>query len=485
MSHSKDARYSALFQSAREGLVVVDPHASTVVEANAAAATIFGVAPEALAGRSLTSLFPPDRAADSATALRSPDTSDTVLVVSSASGLRHVEVSCGAVHLDGRDWVYASLRDITERLRFEAERESLTRALAQAHKLDALGQLAGGVAHDMNNVLSVVLSCAGALREEVTDTTHKADLDQILVAVQRGRDLMHQLLSFARKEPIRREAFDVVDALREATSLSARLLPPSVRLKVDLPGAPVELMGDRSQVVQAVVNLCINARDAMPGGGELHVSGDVDARRFVLRIRDTGVGMSDEVKRRAFEPFFTTKPRGRGTGLGLALVYTTARAHRGDVRVESTAGTGTTFTLWLPTVAFDLLDEPQSHESRGRVLIIDDDDNILRVLGHFLRHLGFDVDVAASGEEALAKLESRTPPRLAVCDMVMPGLSGAETMLRLRERSPSLPIIIASGFLETSADDQRIRAAGATEVLHKPFSLHDLRDAVSKALEAA
>lgn len=482
-------RYRVLFEASRDGVLVVDKGTRNIVDANHAMGTLMGLAARLLVGRPCESLFSKDSGdrVDSVRSLLIPTSDDTQMVMSvlRADGqIRQVEATSTSVYLEGRDCVHVVLRDVTEREKLESERKSLLVALHQSHKLEALGHLAGGVSHDMNNVLSVVLSCARALREDVKGEEPQADISQILVAAERGRDLVMQLLAFARKEPERTEPFDIFDAVREATSLCARLLPVNVQLRVEIPASSERVVGDRSQMVQAIMNLCVNGRDAMPDRGVLTVTAFVEDKRVTIRVQDTGIGMTEEVQRRAFEPFFTTKPRGGGTGLGLSMVYTAVRAHGGDVRLESEIGKGTRFTFWVPKEAAAEVNAPVKTAMKrlGRALVIDDDENVGRVLGHSLRSMGFEVDIAMSGDEAVNKMRNGPAPRVAVCDLVMPGLDGTETMRRLRVIDPSLPVIIASGFLE-SAEGERIRREGATDVLSKPFTMDELRRVMNRVLE--
>ncbi|MBM4780636.1 MAG: response regulator [Archangiaceae bacterium] len=373
------------------------------------------------------------------------------------------------------------LVDVTDARALAAERERLLEAVHQSQKLDAIGQLASGVAHDMNNVLAVVQTCAGALRDDVKEPLHKADAEQILLAAQRARDLLHQLLAFARKTPTRTERFDAIEMAREAASLVTRLLPANVRLSLRLPPEACEVTGDRSQLQQALINISLHARDAMPHGGTIHVSARFDERRVTFSVQDTGEGMPGDVLQRAFEPFFSTKKRGSGTGLGLSMAYTSLRAHRGDIRLESTPGRGTRVTMWLPrewTPAQDDLELSPQGQRRGIALVVDDDEATRKVLARFLVKLGYVVHPASSGEEAVSLLQGGLHPSLVVCDLVMPGLGGAETMARLKTLEPTADVIVTSGFLDEFSIDGGF--AGAKAVLRKPFSMDEVAEAVSR-----
>lgn len=395
------------------------------------------------------------------------------------AGHKVMELRCRRV--PGAQLCVLKLNDVTGERRTAVEREQLLEALHQSQKLDAIGQLASGVAHDMNNVLAVVQTCAGALRDEVKEALHKADAEQILLAAQRARDLLHQLLAFARKTPAKSERFDVVEMTREAVNLAMRLLPTNVRLNLHSPTEFCEVLGDRSQLQQAILNVCLNARDAMPSGGTITVTLSCEERRVTLTVSDTGVGMPKEVMQRAFEPFFSTKKRGSGTGLGLSMAYTSLRAHRGDIRIESTLGRGTKVTMWLPK-------EPSEQEvemstpipaARGVAVVVDDDEVTRNVLGRFLRKLGYTVQLVSSGEEAVSLLRGGLHPALVVCDVVMPGLDGNQTLVQLRQLSPQVRVVMTSGFLDDEGASE-VRSAGASGFLFKPFSMDDVAAVLSE-----
>jgi signal transduction histidine kinase/CheY-like chemotaxis protein len=372
-----------------------------------------------------------------------------------------------------------SLADVTEARQREVERERLLEAVHQSQKLDAIGQLASGVAHDLNNVLAVVQTCASALKEEVSEPLHKADAEQILLASQRAKDLLHSLLAYSRKSPARSERFDAVEMVREAMSLVQRLLPTTVRLELQVPDAPRLVEGDRSQLQQTLINLSLNARDAMPRGGVLRVTAHANDRRLTFTVADTGLGMSKDVRQRAFEPFFTTKPRGSGTGLGLSMAYTTLRAHGGDIRIESEPGRGTTVTAWMPLE----LGLPESDavtplpRTRGVAVVVDDDEATRKVLARFLKKLGYVVHLAASGEEAVSLLRSGLHPSLVVCDLVLPGLDGAETVTQLKALEPAISVVLTSGFLDEA---QAVGAPDVAGLLRKPFSMDDVVQVVAR-----
>lgn len=466
------------FHATPVAVIVVDEAVRLVTANERARELIGGVLAE---GQDLATLIPSEVLAEVVRSAMAGATTPGLVSVEWArpEGRRVFELRCrrvaGALPL-----CVLKLEDVTEARQLAVEREHLLEAVHQSQKLDAIGQLASGVAHDMNNVLAVVQTCAGALRDEVKEALHKADAEQILLATQRARDLLHQLLAFARKEPARNERFDAMEMVREASSFVMRLLPPTVRLTLRLPTEPCEVLGDRSQLQQALINVCLNARDAMPHGGSIMLAGGFDDRRVTFAVSDTGEGMPKDVMQRAFEPFFSTKKRGSGTGLGLSMAYTSLRAHHGDIRLESRTGVGTRVSMWLPrespSTDVDMVTPLTSH--RGAAVVVDDDEATRNVLGRFLHKLGYVVHLAASGEEAVALMRSGLRPALVVCDLVMPGLDGSETMTKLRAIEPAISVILTSGFLDEG--DAMVREAGARALLRKPFSMNDLAEAVAQ-----
>jgi signal transduction histidine kinase/CheY-like chemotaxis protein len=466
------------FESLPGAAVVTDAEAR-VIAVNERARALFGPA-EAIEGLPLLQLIPSPVLVQllKASMAGAPTPGHVSFEWSRPEGRRTFEFICTHGTTPFPHCV-VSLADVTEARLREVERERLLEAVHQSQKLDAIGQLASGVAHDLNNVLAVVQTCASALKEEVSEPLHKADAEQILLASQRAKDLLHSLLAFSRKSPTRSERFDAVEMVREAMSLVQRLLPAAVRLELRVPDAPRFVEGDRSQLQQTLINLSLNARDAMPNGGVLRVAAHANDRRLTFTVSDTGQGMSKDVRQRAFEPFFTTKPRGSGTGLGLSMAWTTLRAHGGDIRLESEPGRGTTVTAWMPLE----LGLPESDgvtplpRTRGIAVVVDDDEATRKVLARFLKKLGYVVHLAASGEEAVSLLRAGLHPSLVVCDLVLPGLDGAETVTQLKALEPAISVVLTSGFLD---EPQAVGTPDVAGLLRKPFSMDDVVQVVSR-----
>jgi signal transduction histidine kinase/ActR/RegA family two-component response regulator/PAS domain-containing protein len=372
-------------------------------------------------------------------------------------------------------------------------------ALRQAQKMEAVGQLTGGIAHDFNNLLGAVVGSFDLIRRAPDNVERvKRYAEAGLQAAERGAKLTAQLLAFSRNQRIELKPVDPAALIEGMRDLLARTLGPAVRLSIEGHGVPAVLT-DPTQLEMAVLNLAINARDAMPKGGDLRVgtraiaiSGDVelaDGAYVALSVADTGTGMSPDVAARAFDPFFTTKSVGQGTGLGLSQVYGIAHQTGGTVRIDSEVGRGTTVTLLLPVTdrGTERGSDAAAHQTpsalqSATVLVIDDDDDLRGVLTESLRSLGYQVREADGGEAGLAAIDE-TAPDLVIVDFAMPGMNGAEVARAVRRRHPDLPIVFCTGYADTDA----IEAAAGRDapVLRKPFRVEELRAIVSQALAAA
>jgi signal transduction histidine kinase/CheY-like chemotaxis protein len=378
--------------------------------------------------------------------------------------------------MDGREKLLECFLDLTERNRAEAERQQLQDRLRHAEKMESVGALAGGVAHDMNNVLAAILASAERLEEILSAWPQAARAVQtILHAGARGRDLVQSLTTFAHRDPPMTRPVDLNDLVASEADLLSRTTLQRVQLVLDLePGLP-EVLADPSSLANAVMNLSINSLDAMEQGGILtfrtRFQGD---GRVLLEVADTGHGMSPEVLAKAMDPFFTTKPKGKGTGLGLARVYGTVQALGGKVLLSSRPGEGTTASLLLPAAQYAKDPAPAAPAvvanvpERQAILVVDDDVLVQDSVRALLEARGHTVTVAASGADALACLESGLKPDLVVMDERMPGLTGHQTALRLRGAYPRLPVVLTTGYLDP-ATAEILGAVPRLRVLLKPY----------------
>jgi two-component system cell cycle sensor histidine kinase/response regulator CckA len=405
----------------------------------------------------------------------------------------HVEVHATAAEYHGRAALVGSLLEVTERLQLEER-------MRQGQKMEALGQLAGGVAHDFNNILAAISGHAQLLLADLPGhDPRRSDVEEILRASQRGAGVTRQLLAFSRRQAIETEVIDLAAVVRELGLMLGQLLPRTITLTVPDAGASAHVRATRTQLEQIVVNLALNGRDAMPGGGTLELdvrespAGAYGAgRRALLTVRDNGLGMSPEVQARAFEPFFTTKRKEQGTGLGLATVYGLVRQFGGDIEIESTVGTGTTVVVSLPVVAATptlpvAVPVPAGAGLRRRVLLAEDEAAIRTLTRRVLERAGYDVLEAPDGAAAVAVLRSAEPLDLLLTDAAMPELSGVELAREAAALRPGLPVLLMSGYAELSG--VALAPSGAVEgvtglvgFVEKPFAMERLVATVGRAL---
>ncbi len=396
--------------------------------------------------------------------------------------------------------------DVTARKRLEEEREVLTARMAELEKMEAIGTLAGGIAHDFNNILSVILSFAAVAERSRSEEKRFAEaFETIRQAVRRGADLSKQVLTFARRAKSTAEAVDLNELLVEITKMARSTFPRTIAYEFDLAEPLPLVIADGSQLHQAFLNLLINARDAMPAGGTIRIETRVvpaaEAQRHFpearepsyvsVRVGDTGIGMTEDVRQRIFEPFFTTKGEGRGTGLGLAVAYGAVRNARGYIAVDTEKDRGTTFEIFLPLpgswrpsageTGYGAL-ELKGNET---ILFVEDEPDVGPVMVEGLRELGYAPLLARDGTEALAMFAGAGGRvDIVVSDDGLPGMAGRTLFFALRDLGDEVPFILASGFVDGDALDS-LRRAGIASFLQKPYTVDQLHRAIRSALQAA
>jgi signal transduction histidine kinase/CheY-like chemotaxis protein len=395
-----------------------------------------------------------------------------------------------------------SLRERGEQLATSlAALESTQFELVQAQKMDAVGRLAGGVAHEFNNLLTVILGYSSALRESLPrDAPQQHSVRQIVESGQRAALITRQLLALGRRQIMRRESLDLCELVEKTLELLRRLVGDQIREQVSLDRSVGAVRGDRAQLEQVLLNLVLNARDAMPGGGTMRVTvraaiaadaagcdAAVDPAAFaVLEVEDDGVGMDDSVRAHVFEPFFTTKGAGEGSGLGLAVVHGIVKQSEGHILVDSHAGHGSRFTLLWPRAsepaATAATHRPISVEMRSAtILLVEDEELIRHVVAGMLEGAGHRVHVAANGEAALRWVEAEgVRPDLLVTDASMPRMGGVSLAAEMRRRWPELPVVIMSGYAE-DLTMPGLESSGQVFV-QKPFTSSRLLEIVNTAL---
>jgi PAS domain S-box-containing protein len=392
------------------------------------------------------------------------------------------------IYEDGRLVGFAKItRDITERREAQLKLEQMQQQLAESQKLDALGQLTGGVAHDFNNLLMIISGSLHTLKKGMDDDPKRARaISAIETATQRGAALTNQLLTFARRQSVNPQAVDICERINAMREVLQTGVGSAITLQLDIDERVWPAMVDVAEFETALVNLVINARDAMAAGGTITVSARNEALREETRageyvavsVEDTGVGIAPDVLGKIFDPFFTTKPIGKGTGLGLSQVHGFAHQAGGTIRVDSELGKGTTITMLLPRkddfARVEKVDAVESGGS-GTVLLVEDNPDVAIVSANLLEQLGYTVRRVENAEAALREIELDGID-LVFSDIVMPGkMDGLSLARHLRATRPGLPILLASGY-----SDAAINVRGDFPILRKPYEIHQLSQAIAK-----
>jgi PAS domain S-box-containing protein len=497
-------RYRTLFDAAPYAALVTDRETFQVLAANDAAVKLYGASRDELLGLTAKDFYVPEDW-PAIVRQRQDFSADVTTMFKGRRHLRRngslmsVEMAVRLIEYQHRAAILTIVTDVGERLRMEQAREAAEEQLRQAQKMEVVGQLTGGVAHDFNNLLTVILANADEVQEEEgLDPRVKARLEQIAKAVLRASELTSQLLAFSRKQALNPKATDLNDLVAMTGKLLRRTLGSQIELVVDLAVDLWTVNIDRAQLETALINLCVNARDATPAGGRLVIrsrnvgyeagsapeSADIEAGDYVrLSVTDTGSGMPPDVLAKVFEPFFTTKDVGKGSGLGLSMVYGFIKQSGGAIRIESEVGQGTTVYLYLPrsnqkveaAVAHPSVAMPRGSE---RILVVEDEPEVRSQVAQQLRSLGYDVAEAADGAAGLAACEAvETPYALLLTDVVMPGtLDGKALAEEVVRRWPGTAVAFMSGYSEGAVE---------STLLTKPFRKQDLARHVRDALDSA
>lgn len=491
------AELHAVFESSQNAVGVAKM--GTLIMVNPACIMMFGYVGTELIGRDLLELIAPESRALVLANMKVRAMRETVRTEHEATGVRRdgsrfpLEIHLATYERDECPHTVMSIRDLSERQRIEEERLLLDTQLRRNEKMESLGALAGGVAHDMNNVLSAVMGLASVHLEDVPEgTTLHQDLATITRACERGATMVKGLLGFSRETlPVKRET-DVNLVVNEAVALLERTTLKKIRLDVDLAKDLLTIQADPAALSHALMNLCVNAMDAMPDGGTLTLrTRNCDEATVLLEVKDTGCGMPTEILNKALDPFFTTKPIGKGTGLGLAIVFGTVKAHHGTMELQSTPGQGTLVQLHLPAqksaheVTLPATQRPSIPVAWAlNVLLIDDDELLQHTVHRILRAAGHTVTTVSGGARAVAVVEAGLRPNLVVLDMNMPELDGAATLPRLRKLLPNVPVVLSTG--QADQDAQSLAASHAlVTLLPKPFTASALGQKVDSMAKRA
>ena len=493
-----EERFRVIFEHAQDGLLLSDQ--TGVIDCNPAALQILGLTDKSQLLGKRPALFspsvPPDglpsdaksRALGAVTLSKGAHTFDWVHQRPDGQQVP-VEVSVQHTTLNGRRVSVVAWRDQTRRVELERERAIVQERLDLAQKMEAVGQLAGGVAHDFNNLLAAIRNAVQLAIDELPEHfSAREDLDVALQTAERAAGLTRQLLAFSRQQPRTIDVLDLAAVVRDLMPLLRTSLPPgiSVRLAADM--ADARILADRSQIEQVVLNLVLNARDAMPNGGQVAISVWVDhvRQRVLMNVSDTGTGIDEGTRARIFEPFFTTKPMGSGTGLGLSVVYGVITQAGGTVQADSELGRGTTMRVSLPlTRGADRMAQepaPEREEDRSKlVLLADDEVSVRTTTRRLLERNGWRVIEASNGEEAFALfLAHRDQVNVVLSDVRMPGVDGVELARRVRSVIPEFPVVFFSGYDEL--EQSEVSELSNVPLIAKPFSLNELLRVMRQAV---
>lgn len=495
-----ELRFRRLFEDgANPQLLASD---GVIMQANRAACVLLQSNAQDMTGRLLSNVLPTALLNDTAAALTAPRNSDATIrgeyeLIGADNEPIPVEVWYTRIPLDTNVLDHFELRDLRERNRLEAERRLLEMQLRDSQRLESVGTLAGGVAHDFNNLLTVIHTNAELAASDVpNDSAAAQSLQQLLRASQRARDVVRQILTFSRRTEPKRVKVSVHDLLEETHSLLRSTVPSTVHLVINDRSMDASVNGDPTQLQQLLLNLCSNAEYAMreTQGGTLRVEAEWLAGRsggktgqIVLRVSDTGPGISSEVQARMFEPFFTTKPVGEGTGLGLSVLHGIVTSHGGTISVKSEMEAGTVFEVCLPASLSGASDgeesdivQPVANFAPSRVLLVDDEQAVTHALKRLLERNGFEVVTASNGSEALDMVRFDTTFDLILTDQTMPVMTGIEFAERIRTMGIDTPIILASGF-GSIIDSAQISHLTDLHRIDKPFTSKDLLDLIVRA----
>ena len=375
-----------------------------------------------------------------------------------------------------------SMRDITDKKQLEQQ-------LIQAQKMESIGTLAGGIAHDFNNLLAMILGTAELIKRQTKDNPAIQNyISRIIEASDHGASISKQLLLFSRPEQAEMHPVSVHVVVEQVTELLKHFLPKTISVHYNIENTSAIIMGDMGHLHQAILNISLNAKDAMPNGGVLSVGtklirgerlkerfASADTHDYVaILINDTGSGMDEAVLQRIFDPFFSTKARDKGTGLGLAIVHGIVKLHQGFVDVESNKGIGTTFTMYFPMISVELSDVHHIEKevtimNNETILVVDDEEMLRDILYESLKDEGYNVLTASDGIEALKiYVEKKNTISLVITDLGMPLMGGEELFAKLQAMNPNVKVIVSSGFLDTSTRSELLRS-GIKDVLTKPY----------------
>jgi len=500
---TSEERYMDLFEHSPDMYHIVN-HEGIIVSCNHTEADRLGYRKEELIGHPVTKLYPPTYHIEARTLHQEIFANDREIkgleeqMVHSNGELIDVSVSTSLIYDDLKKPILMRVvaRDITEKKKMEAK-------ILHAQRIDSIGNLAGGVAHDFNNILTSILGSTTIMKRKMRKNDPWFRFVEIIeTAAKRGAGFTRQLLTFARKSNVQFRPVVLNDIIEETLHLFEHSTDKTISVKKILTSEVCLVNGDDGQIQQSLLNLLINARDAMPDGGVVSVQSEkinFDTRTsaaiaesrtgeyVAISVTDHGMGMERQIQQRIFEPFFTTKDQGKGTGLGLAVVYGVVNAHNGFITVQSEPGIGSQFTLYFPLLketdrSLQALKSQKLQRGRERVLVVDDEENVAEVIGGMLSNLGYSVTTAGSGKKAVTLYKKKPHFDVVILDMNMPVMGGKETYAKLKAVDPNVRIIISTGYSNKSFESSPA-GESAEAFLQKPYQLEELSRTMREVLD--
>ncbi len=502
MLNRSEENYQVITNTAQDAIFTFDDH-GYITFANPSSGRVFNYSPGELVGISVKTIIP-DAFGTSPIELEQLSSENIVLRgITKDLNSVSLEISFAKHEKQGRSYFTGIARDMSQRRKDEQERNQLQSQLLAAQKMESIGQLTGGIAHDFNNLLVAINGYAELGMQQSGDQkelTHY--LSEIKLAGERAADLTQKLLAFSRRQIIEPSVLDLCVLVDGLKLMIQRLLPENINIEFNYSVDSLNVLADGGQVEQLLVNLAVNARDAMLHGGDLNITcyeqeigedyfnnhGYADPGIYaVIEVKDTGYGMSEEVKKRIFEPFFTTKPEGSGTGLGMAVVFGIVKQHNGFITVDSEVGEGTTFLIYLPRVDKSVTEQerklPSSSGGSEQILVVEDNDQVRDLACLILKGAGYQIHEAADGLEAIEKFrELQNQIDLVVMDVVMPKMGGREVLQKMQSIKPDVKVIFTSGYSNRGIHTNFILEQGL-EFIQKPYHTEVLRRKIRQVLD--
>ena len=482
-----EQEYQLIFENIAEGIICINEQ-GVITSANPNAANQLGIPIESLCGKSfhMLPLLRDDfksrvRELMTQTDPATTTTQCTTQLISETGATRTLDISISNIRQTDKPvrWILM-VKDTTEQRKMEAQ-------LQESKRMEAIGRLAGGVAHDINNILNAIIGAAFALKSDVNTPSAAADLETIDRACDQGAQLTHNLLGFARKGDSTREIFAIGDIVESVLSIIRRTAPVGISIKTSLEKSPILMKGDPGQIESALMNLCLNALDAMGDRGDLRIElKQKENGYFLLCVSDTGAGIDESIRELIFEPFFTTKPIGKGTGLGLVMVNRAVRNHGGSITMKSEPSLGTTMKIVFPQYRGDIFipekkevflhDRTRTPLRGTTVLVVDDDPLVLRGSERLLSSLGARVVTAENGNRGLEQFEKyKSTIEVIILDLVMPEMDGTRLLRHIRSLKSLIPVIVVSGYTPEPGKLEELKTQlPRFDFLQKPYRANEL-----------